>query len=54
MREKWIERIYTHLLLRCEVVDDVEKFAYLFGALAFDHVCNCLATDIAGYLENEF
>ena len=37
----------TYLLLRSEVIDDVEEFANLLGRLALDHVRNRLAANVA-------
>jgi hypothetical protein len=33
-------------LLRSEVILDVESLADLLGALAFNHIGNCLATNV--------
>lgn len=38
---------YTDLLLRCEVVYNVEKFPDLLRSLTLDHVGYCLAADVA-------
>lgn len=40
------ERLTAYLLLRSEIVDDVEELANLLRRLALDHVRDCLATDI--------
>ena len=39
------------LLLGCEVVDNVECLADLFGRLALDHVGNCLAAYVKQRLD---
>jgi hypothetical protein len=47
VRKKGGREMETDLLFRREVVDDVEEFTNLLRGLAFNHVCNGLATDIA-------
>ena len=37
----------SHLLLRSEIVDDVEELADLFRSLTLDHVRHGLASNIA-------
>ena len=39
----------TYLLLRREIIHDVEEFADLFGCLTLDHVRDGLATNITAY-----
>jgi hypothetical protein len=36
----------AYLLLRREIVDDIEKFANLFGSLTLDHICHGLASNV--------
>ena len=44
------DALSTYLLLRSEVVDDVEELANLLGRLALDHVRHSLAANVARWV----